>query len=108
MAVKAIEKELSGQKGYPEYIDWWQNAFYFCRQKDYFKNAFGIFALSNAWSCDEDVDYVYKLFQDREGSPFTLISQNQELIKEGRPELYERFVKGYEEIERVVSKIERY
>jgi len=105
MAVKAIEKELSGQKGYLEYIDWWQNAFYFCRQKDYFRNVFGIFALSNAWSCDEDVDYVYKLFQDREGSPFTLVSQNQELIKEGRPELYDRFVKGYEEIERVVSKI---
>jgi len=27
MAVKAIEKELNGQKGYPEYIDWWQKAF---------------------------------------------------------------------------------
>ena len=106
MAVKAIEKELSGQKGYPEYTDWWQNAFYFCRQKDYFRNVFGMFAVSNAWSCDEDVDYVYKLFQDKEGSPYTIISQNLELIKEGMPELHERLMKAYEEVEGVVSKIE--
>jgi len=28
-AVKAIGKELSGQKAYPEYMDWWQKAFAF-------------------------------------------------------------------------------
>jgi len=106
MAVKAIEKELNGQKGHPEYIDWWQNAFYFCKQKDYFRNVFQMFAVSNAWSSDEDVDYVYKLFQDREGSPFTIISQNLELIKEGRPELYNRIMKAYDEVDGVVSQLE--
>ena len=106
MAVKAIEKELNGQKGYKEYIDWWQKAFYFCRQKDYFRNVFGMFAVSNAWSSDEDVDYVYRLLQDKEGSPYTLINQNLELIKEGRPELYKRIMKAYDEVERVVSQIE--
>ncbi len=105
MAVKAIEKELVDQKGYREYTDWWQNAFYFCRQEDYFKNVFGMFAVSNAWSCDEDVDYVYKLFQGWEGSPFTIMSQNLEMIKKGKPELYERLIKAYDEVERIVSKV---
>jgi flavin-dependent dehydrogenase len=103
MAVKAIGKELNGQKGYPEYIDWWQRAFYF-HNPDYFSMVLGMFALANAWSCDEDVDYVYNLFQDKEGPPQTIISENLELIKEGRPELYERLKKGYEEAEKMVPK----
>jgi len=97
---------LSGQKGYPEYIDWWQKAFYFCRRKEYFENVFQMFALANAWSCDEDVDYVYKLFNGREGTPYNIINQNMELIKEGRPGLYERLKKVYKEVESFVSKIE--
>jgi len=102
-AVKAIEKELSGQKGYPEYIDWWQQAFYF-HNPDYWKMVFWSFALANAWSRDEDVDYVYKLFQDKLGPPQTTVAQNLELIKEGRPELYERIKKTYEEVERMLPK----
>jgi flavin-dependent dehydrogenase len=103
MAVKAIGKELNGQKGYPEYIDWWQRAFYF-HNPDYFSMVLGMFALANAWSCDEDVDYVYNLFQDKEGPPQTIIAENLELIKPGRPELYERLKKGYEEAEKMVPK----
>ncbi len=103
MAVKAIEKELNGQKGYPGYIDWWQKAFYF-HNPDYWRMVFGMFTLANAWSCDEDVDYVYNLFQDKEGVPQIVISENLELIKEGRPELYERLKKGYEEAEKMVPK----
>jgi len=105
MAVKAIEKELNGQKGYPEYIDWWQKAFYF-HNPDYWTMLFDMFALANAWSCDEDVDYVYNLFQDKEGPPQTIVSENLELIKEGRPELYERLKKGYEEAKKMVPKAE--
>ncbi len=103
MAVKAISKELNGQKGYPEYIDWWQRAFYF-HNPDYFNMVLGMFALANAWSCDEDVDYVYNLFQDKEGPPQTIIAENLELIKEGKPELYERLKKGYEEAKKMVLK----
>ena len=67
---------------------------------------FQMFALANAWSCDEDVDYVYKLFNGREGTPYNIINQNMELIKEGRPGLYERLKKVYKEVESFVSKIE--
>jgi flavin-dependent dehydrogenase len=100
MAVKAIEKELSGQRGYPEYIDWWQKAFYM-HDPDYFPMIFRFFALANAWADDEEVDYIYSLFQDKEGWPITLINENLELIKERRPEFYERLQKGYEEAKKM-------
>jgi flavin-dependent dehydrogenase len=104
VAVKAIEKELNGQKGYPGYIDWWQKAFYF-HKPDYFKMVLDLFVVANAWSCDEDVDYVYNLFQGKEGALHTMIPENLELIKEGRPELYQRLKKGYEEAERMLSQM---
>ncbi len=104
LAVKAIEKELSGQKGYPEYIDWWQKAFYF-HNPDYWRMVLQMFNLYGAWTCDEDVDYVYKLLQDKEGYPQIVISENLELIKAGRPELYERLMKGYEAAEKKVREL---
>ena len=103
MAVKAIEKELNGQKGYAEYIDWWQKAFYF-HNPDYWRMVFGMFTLANAWSCDEDVDYVYNLFKDKVGPPQIIIGENLEMIKPEKPELYERLKKGYEEAEKMVTK----
>jgi len=87
LAVKAIEKELNGQKGYPEYINWWQKAFAF-NDPHYWKVA-GIFPINKICS-DEEVDYLYSLFQGRVGCDVGLIANNLELIKEGRPELYER------------------
>jgi flavin-dependent dehydrogenase len=103
MAVKAIEKELVGQKGYPEYIDWWQNAFYF-NKPDYFRMMLGVFAIANAWSCDEDVDYIYELFQDELGTPQTIVRNNLELIKKGRPALYDRIIKSFNEAENILPK----
>jgi len=103
LAVKAIEKELGGQSGYQEYIDWWQQAFYF-HKPDYWRMVFGMFALANAWSCDEDVDYVYDVFKDWEGVPQIIISENLDLIKPGRPELYERLKKGFEDVEKMIPK----
>ena len=91
MAVKAIEKELSGQNGYPEYIDWWQKAFAF-NDPHYWKVA-GVFPL-NRICTDEEVDYLYSLFQGRVGCAMGLIANNLELIKKGRPELYEKLIKG--------------
>ncbi len=104
LAVKAIEKELNGQKGYPEYIDWWQQAFYF-HNPDYWRMVLQMFNLYGAWTCDEDVDYVYKLLQDKGGYPQIVIGENLELIKAGRPELYERLKKGYEEAEKKVREL---
>jgi len=103
MAVKAIEKELNGQKGYPEYISWWQKAFYM-HNPDYLRMVYEAFVISTAWTCDEDVDYVYNLFQDKEAMPQVIIAENLELIKPGRPELYERLKRGYEEAEKMVPK----
>jgi len=91
MAVRAIEKEFNGQKGYPEYIDWWQKAFAF-NDPHYWKIA-TVYPL-NQICTDEEVDYIYSLFQGRIGCAMGLIANNLELIKKGRPELHERLIKG--------------
>lgn len=89
-AIKAIKKELSGQKGYSEYIDWWQKAFAF-NNPHYWKMA-AVFPLNHICT-DEEVDYLYSLFQGRIGCYMGLIAKNLELIKKGRPELYEKLIK---------------
>jgi flavin-dependent dehydrogenase len=104
MAVKAIEKELSGQTGYQEYIDWWQKAFYF-HTPDYWNYVFECFALANAWSGDEEVDFIYNLLQDKEGMPPAVIAQNLDLFKPGRPELYQKLKNAFEEVQKRVSKL---
>jgi hypothetical protein len=91
VAVKAIEKELNGQNGYPYYIDWWQKAFAF-NNPHYWKVA-GVFNL-NKICTDEEVDYFYSLFQSRVGCAMGLIANNLELIKKGRPNLYEKLIKS--------------
>ena len=90
-AVKAIEKELNGQKGYPGYIDWWQKAFAF-NDPHYWKVA-GVFPL-NRICTDDEVDYIYSLFHNRIGCDVGLIAKNLDLIKKERPELYEKLTKG--------------
>jgi len=87
-AVKAILKELNGQKGYPEYIAWWQKAFFF-NDPRYFKGIVTHRALNRICS-DEEVDYIYKLFQDKRVVPTLAIAKNLELIKDERPELYQK------------------
>ena len=87
-AVKAILKELNGQKGYPEYIAWWQKAFFF-NDPRYFKGVVTHRALNRICS-DEEVDYIYKLFQDKRVVPTLAIAKNPELIKDERPELYQK------------------
>ncbi len=95
-AVKAIEKELNGQKGYPEYINWWQKAFYF-NEPGYFKRIVihsGILRLCTA----EEIDYIYQLFQDQRVVPTLAIGKNPELVKKDRPELYEKLKKGIDQM----------
>jgi len=87
-AVKAILKELNGQRGYPEYIAWWQKAFYF-NDPHYFKRIVSHHFLRRICS-DEETDYIYKLFQDKRVVPTLAIARNPELIKDERPELYQK------------------
>jgi hypothetical protein len=94
-AVKAIEKELNGQKGYQEYIGWWQRAFYCTSHfNSVFKNISGFFFPWARICTDEEVDYLYSLFQDKLGMPEMLVVNNLELIKKDRPELYDKITKG--------------
>ena len=91
MAVKAIKKELDGQKGCQEYIDWWRKAFAF-NDPHYWKVA-GVFPLNRICS-DEEGDYLYSLFQGTVGCDVGLITNNLELIKTERPELYEKLIRS--------------
>ena len=92
-AVKAIEKELNGQKGYPEYIAWWQQAFAF-NTPYYIERVNKGFTAPLSMICnDEEMDYIYSLFEGRPGIPEMMIAKNLELIKGKRPELGERLTK---------------
>jgi len=93
-AVKAIEKELNGQMSYPEYTDWWQQAFAF-NTPDYLKLVVAVFPLNRLCS-DEEIDYIFSLFQGRIGVVQMMVAKNLELIKAGRPELYEKLKSGIE------------
>jgi hypothetical protein len=95
-AVKAIEKELNGQKGYSEYVDWWQRAFYF-NEPGYFKRVVihgGIFSFCTT----EEIDYIYQLFQGQNVVPTLAIGKNPELVKGERPELYEKLKAGIDKL----------
>ena len=98
LAVEAIKKDLGGQKDYQEYIDWWQKAFAF-NDPRYWK-VVGALARLNSICTDEEVDYLYSLFEGRVGCALGFITKNLELIKKGRPELYERLKKGSEAAEK--------
>jgi len=87
MAVKAIEKELNGQKGHPEYIDWWQKAFYFNNPR-YLQRVAGLSIIRECSS--EELDYLYRLFQGRVGNLQGMVYHNLDLVKRDRPELYQK------------------
>jgi flavin-dependent dehydrogenase len=93
-AVKAIEKERNGERGYPAYIDWWQNAFSF-NNPDYFTTLSEGYILNRVCT-DEDVDYVYGLLQDKVGIPAVLVWENLEVIRKGRPGLYQKLARSRE------------
>jgi flavin-dependent dehydrogenase len=91
-AVKAIEKERNGEKGYPEYITWWQNAFSF-NNRSYFTTLSEGYVLNRVCT-DEEVDYVYSLLRDRVGIPAVLVWENLEVIKKERPGLYQKLARS--------------
>lgn len=87
-AVKAIIRELNGQRGYAEYINWWQNAFAF-NKPAYQKLLARVYPLNRVCN-DEEIDYLYRLFQDEVGIPALLVAANLEKIGQSRPELYQK------------------
>lgn len=87
-AVKAIEKELSGKPGYHDYISWWQKAFAF-NYSAYQKLLARVYPLNRACN-DDDIDYLFQIFQDEVGIPALLVTANLERVKKGRPELYQK------------------
>jgi flavin-dependent dehydrogenase len=89
-AAKAIKKELNGQNGYPEYIDWWQSAFAW-NHHDFFKMFAGAYSVTNICT-DDEVDYIYSLFQDRVGPTSLVVGKNLELIRKDRPELHGKLI----------------
>jgi flavin-dependent dehydrogenase len=91
-AAKATINELNGKKGYLEYINWWQQAFAFNRQ-DSVKTLNLAYLLTKSCT-SEEIDYIYRLFQDRIGIPPCQVNKNINLIKEDNPGLYEKLVKN--------------
>lgn len=88
-AVKAIEKELNGQKGYEAYTSWWQNSFQFNKKKVFGTLAERAYPL-NRVKTDEELDFLFRLCQGQVGPSALLIGDSLELVRERRPELYER------------------
>jgi flavin-dependent dehydrogenase len=92
-AVKAIEKELNGQKGYPEYIKWWQESIetnlpvFLKRPGPRYHDLIPVCS-------DDEVDYLYSILQGQAGLPPVLVAQNLERIKGERPELYQKLKKA--------------
>jgi len=97
LAAKAILKELNGQKGYPEYIDWWQKNF-FAAPEQLARMTVTHMPLDMLCS-DEEVDYIHNLFRDKIGEPGQLLAENWGLIEERRPELYQRLKKDIERLQ---------
>ncbi len=98
-AVKAIEKELNGQKGYPDYIAWWQQAFAF-NTPYYLERVNKGFSAPLAMICnDEEMDFIFSLFQGRPGIPEMMIAKNLEQIKSARPELGEKLAQFVESLD---------
>jgi len=91
LAAKATLKELNGQKGYPEYTDWYQKSFE--NLDPTYKKAAARFMVLNAVCSDDDVDYLYSILQGQVGLPPFLVAQNLEQIKNERPELYQKLKK---------------
>jgi len=99
---KATLKELNGQKGYPEYLDWLEQAFAFWAYPDHFRLKTMHHILKMACN-DEEVDFIFSLLQGKVGHPSFVIGENPELVKDERPELYQRLKKTIGDINRMAQ-----
>ena len=89
-AVKAIQKQRSGQDGYLAYASWWQGAFAF-NQPDYFAKVSDHY-LANRVCTDDEVDTLFGLFRDHVGIPGQLIAANMDLVARADRQLHDKLV----------------
>jgi flavin-dependent dehydrogenase len=90
-SIQAIKKELNGEEGCREYTRWWQNSFAF-NTPEYLELNKGIYPV-NRLCTDDEVDYIYRRFQERIGIPQLMLAKNIDVIKQEKPELYHKFAK---------------
>jgi len=101
---KATFKELNGQKGYPEYVKWWQKVIE-TNCPGYSEATSRYYTLNRVCS-SEEIDYLYHLVQGQEGLPALLVAKNLERVKGERPELYTKLKEtGIEESVDDVDKV---
>jgi flavin-dependent dehydrogenase len=90
---RAVVKELGGRPGYNEYISWLKGAFAFWAYPDHFRLKAMHHILK--MSCnDDEIDYIFGLLQDRVGHPAFIIADNPEIVRQERPELYQKLKKA--------------
>jgi flavin-dependent dehydrogenase len=90
MASKTILREMNGIKANPEYLAWWQQAFY-CLDPGYFRRIVAHHLLTwNKQCTDEEVDYIYKLFENQRVVPTLELVRNPDIIRNDRPALYQK------------------
>ncbi len=99
---KATLKELNGQKGYAEYVDWLEKAFAFWAYPEHFRLKTMHHILKMVCT-DEDIDFIFRLLQDKVGHPSFVIAENPEIVKDERPKLYQRLKKAIEAVNRMAQ-----
>jgi flavin-dependent dehydrogenase len=100
---KATLKELNGQKGYAEYIEWLEKAFAFWAYPQHFRLK-TMHNLLKMVCSDEEIDFIFRILQGRVEHPPFVIAENPEIVRAERPALYERLKKAIEYINRVTAK----
>ena len=90
-AIKAIEDEFAGGQGYQGYRDWWLRAFAF-NTPEYAKMVGQMYPLPKVCT-DDEIDYLWGLFQGRTGIPQAMLPGSLERIAGERPELHAKLAK---------------
>jgi len=98
-AVKAIVKEPGGREGYPGYKAWLYDAFASLAIQEHDQTRI-MHRLFKSLCTDEDVDYIYKTFQNEVCHPAFVVFKNPEIVKD-RSELYHKLKKAIEDIDRM-------
>jgi flavin-dependent dehydrogenase len=91
-AVKCIESARQGQPDFGEYARWWRDAFAF-NQPNYFAVISDYYTFNRVCS-DNEVDWLFELFEGEIGIPGPLIDGAMERIKASRPDIHDKLVKA--------------
>jgi flavin-dependent dehydrogenase len=101
-AAKAVKRELSGEPGFADYTRWLHGAFAFFCVPDHFQQKTVRHLFRLALPDDDDVDYVYKLIEERGQvyHPAAFAVDNVELLKKDRPAFYQRLSDAIADVNR--------